>query len=243
MQAILNKEIRQFFSSIAGYVSVVLFLIANALFLFVFPDTSLLNDGYATLDRFFTTAPWILLFLIPAITMRSLAEEARNGTLELLLTRPVSAWEIIGGKYLACIILLVFACIPTVTAWVTVHALAAGPGMVDDGAITGSYIGLLLLGAVFTAIGIWTSSLTSHTVVAFLTAVFTCFIFYTGFDALSGIPAFAGGADYYLQLAGIDFHYASISRGVADLRDILYFLSVIALFLLLTKQSLERYKQ
>lgn len=240
MTAIFKKEIHQFFSSITGYVAIILFLLANGLFLFIFPDTSLLDAGYANLDGLFELAPMIFLLLIPAITMRSLSDEFRSGTMELLSTKPLSWSQIVWGKFLACMLIVLIALLPTIVYYVAMSALAAGGSSLDNGSIIGSYIGLLLLGGTFTATGIWASSLTSNAVVAFLVAIFTCYIFYSGFDALSRVPVFAGGADYYLQMAGIRFHYNSISRGVVDSRDIIYFVSVTGLMLYLTKISLQR---
>ncbi|GAA3954193.1 gliding motility-associated ABC transporter permease subunit GldF [Chitinophaga oryziterrae] len=240
MLAIFKKEIHQFFSSITGYVAIILFLLANGLLLFVFPDTSLLDDGYANLDPLFKLAPLIYLLLIPAITMRSFADEFKTGTLELLSTKPLSWWQIVTGKFLAGVLVVFISLIPTIVYYIAIRQLSANPASLDNGGIAGSYIGLLLLGAIFTAIGVWSSSLTSNSVVAFLTAIFTCFIFYYGFDAFSKLPAFTGSADYYLQMAGIQSHYTSISRGVIDSRDIVYFVSVIGLMLYLTRLSLQR---
>ncbi len=240
MLAIFKKEIHQFFSSITGYVAIILFLLANGLLLFVFPDTSLLDYGYANLDPLFELAPLIYLLLIPAITMRSFADEFKTGTMELLSTKPLSWWQIVVGKFSAGLLVVLISLIPTIVYYIAIRQLSANPANLDNGGMTGSYIGLFLLGAVFTAIGVWSSSLTTNSVVAFLIAIFTCFIFYNGFDALSKVPAFTGGADYYLQMAGIKFHYTSISRGVIDSRDIIYFLSVIGLMLYLTRLSLQR---
>jgi ABC-2 type transport system permease protein len=240
MLAIFKKEIHQFFSSITGYVAIILFLLANGLLLFVFPDTSLLDDGYANLDPLFKLAPLIYLLLIPAITMRSFADEFKTGTMELLSTKPLSWWQIVTGKFLAGVLVVFISLIPTIVYYIAIRQLSANPASLDNGGIAGSYIGLLLLGAIFTAIGVWSSSLTSNSVVAFLIAIFTCFIFYYGFDAFSKLPAFTGSADYYLQMAGIQFHYVSISRGVIDSRDIIYFVSVIGLMLYLTRLSLQR---
>lgn len=242
MRALFTKEVNQFFSSVTGYVSVILFGVANGLFLLVFPDTNLFQDGYATLEVLFRMAPWILLVLLPAATMRLFAEEWRTGTMEFLLTRPLGEWEIVWGKYLSGIFLLVFALVPTATYYLIIHTLAATPALIDTGQLMGSYLGLFLLGSVFTAIGVWASSVTSQSMVAFLLSVFTCFIVYTGFDAVSRIPALAGGPDYYLQLLGISFHYASVSRGVVSLGDLVYFLSVDGVFLYLTKLSLDHRK-
>lgn len=239
MRALFFKEVNQFFSSITGYVSIILFGVANGLFLLVFPDTNLFQDGYATLEVLFRMAPWILLVLLPAATMRLFAEEWRTGTMEFLLTRPLREWEIVWGKYLSGIFLLVFALVPTATYYLIIHALAATPALIDTGALMGSYLGLFLLGSVFTAIGVWASSVSSQSMVSFLVSVFTCFIVYTGFDAVSRIPALSGGLDYYLQLLGIAYHYESVSRGVISLSDLVYFLSVDGVFLYLTKLSLD----
>lgn len=242
MFALLKKEVNQFFSSITGYLSVILFLVANGLFLFIFPDANIFDSGYATLDTLFQMAPWLLLLLIPAATMRLFAEESRSGTLEILLTRPLSEWQIVLGKYFSGIFLLLFALVPTLVYYVALRQLAVSPADVDTGGIIGSYIGLFLLGSVFTAIGLWASSLSSQMVVSFLLSVFACFILYAGFDALSGIAAFSGGLDYYLQLLGIKAHYQSVSRGVVGVQDVIYFLSVDGLFLYLTKLSLDKRK-
>ncbi|RAJ04098.1 ABC-2 type transport system permease protein [Chitinophaga skermanii] len=240
MLAIYKKEFRQFFSSITGYVAILLFLLANTLFLFVFPSTSLLDAGYANLDPLFELAPNIFLLLIPAITMRSFSDEFKSGTMELLSTKPLGWWQIVWGKFLASATIVLISLIPTIVYYIAVNQLSAIHNNLDNGGILGAYIGLLLLGCTFTAIGVWSSSLTSNAVVAFLVAVAVCFVFYNGFDALSKVPAFVGKGDYYLQMAGIKFHYASISRGVIDSRDIVYFASVIWLMLYLTKTSLQR---
>ncbi|WP_343305188.1 gliding motility-associated ABC transporter permease subunit GldF [Chitinophaga niabensis] len=240
MLAIFKKEIHQFFSSITGYLAVILFLLANGLFLFVFPETSLLDAGYANLDGLFELAPMIFLLLIPAITMRSLADEFKTGTMELLSTKPITWWQIVWGKFWAAVLIVLIALLPTLVYYVAMAQLSVSNTGLDNGSIIGSYIGLFLLGSTFTAIGIWASSITSNAVIAFLVAIFTCYIFYNGFDALSKVPVFSGGADYYLQMAGIRYHYNSISRGVIDSRDIIYFLSVTGLMLYLTKISLER---
>ena len=240
MLAIFRKEIHQFFSSITGYIAIILFLLANGLLLFVFPDTSLLDFGYANLDPLFNLAPIIYLLLIPAITMRSFADEFKSGTMELLSTKPLTWWQIVNGKFFAGLLIVLISLIPTFVYYIAIRQLSAHNTQPDNGGIAGSYIGLFLLGAVFTAIGVWASSLTTNSVVAFLTAIFTCFIFYYGFDSLSKLPTFTGSADYYLQMAGIRFHYTSISRGVIDSRDVVYFLSIIALMLYLTRLSLQR---
>jgi ABC-2 type transport system permease protein len=239
MWAVCKKELRQYFSSLTAYIAIVVFLLLNGLFLFVFPETNLLDYGYATLDKFFELAPWILLLLVPAIAMRSFADEFRAGTFELLRTRPLTAWQVVLGKYLGCLIVVLCALLPTIIYAYTIQHLSAQGG-IDVGGTTGSYIGLIFLTAVFTAIGICCSSLSSNAVVAFLIAAFACFLVYNAFGAVSHIPVFESGADYYIEMLGIDFHYRSISRGVVDSRDLIYFISLIILFLLITKRNLQK---
>jgi len=239
MWAVCKKELRQFFSSLTGYISIIVFLLLNGLLLFVFPDTDILTFGYATLDKYFELAPWILLLLIPAITMRSLSEEFRMGTFEILQTSPLSRSRLIAGKYLASLLVVLIALLPTLVYFLSIQRLS-GQGGIDTGATIGSYIGLVFLAAVFTAIGTWCSSFTTNAVVAFIVAAFACFLLYSGFGAISGLPVFAAGADYYIEMLGIDFHYRSISRGVIDSRDLVYFFGLIYLFLYLTNRSVAR---
>lgn len=239
MWAISKKEFSQFFSSLTGIVAISVFLLLNGLMLFVFPDSNILDFGYATLDQFFELSPWLLLLLIPAITMRSLSEEFKGGTFEILKTRPLSNWQIVGGKYLGSFAVVIIALIPTIIYIYSIQSLSE-TGDIDAGAITGSYIGLFFLAAVFTAIGIFCSSFTNNAVVAFIISAFACFLVYSGFNAISRIPVFTSGADYYIEMLGIDFHYRSISRGVLDSRDLIYFLSIISLFLFFTNRQLIR---
>lgn len=238
MWSVCKKELRQFFSSLTGYIAIIVFLLVNGLMLFVFQD-NILDFGYATLDRFFELAPWVLLLLIPAITMRSISDELRTGTFEILQTRPLSRWQIVTGKYMGSLIVVLIALLPTIVYFFSVQSLSAGEGM-DTGATIGSYIGLFFLAAVFTAIGVCTSSFTNNAVVAFIVSLIACALLYYGFHALSLLAANAGGLDYYLELLGIDFHYRSISRGVIDTRDLIYFLSIILLFLLITHRNLVK---
>lgn len=240
MLAILSKELGSFFSSLVGYIVIGVFLLVLGVILFVFPDTSLLDYQYATLDPLFSTAPLIFAFLIPAITMRSFAEEHMTGAMELLITKPLSDWQIVLGKYLACLLLVGFALLPTLLYYITVYQLGSPKGNLDAGAIAGSYIGLFLLGACFTAIGLFASSLSQNQIVAFILASVLCFIFYWGFYYISNLPVFVGKTDDLIQKIGIDYHYTSISRGVLDSRDIIYFLSVMVLFLSLTKTALDK---
>ena len=238
MWSICKKELKQFFSSLTGYIAIILFLLVNGIFLFIL-DSNIFDFGYATLDKFFELAPWILLFLVPAITMRTLSDEFKGGTFEILQTKPLSSWQIVGGKYLSVLIVALFAIIPTFIYVITINALSAQGG-IDSGGIAGSYVGLFFLAAVFASIGICCSGFTNNAVVAFLISAFACLVIYFGFDAISKLPVFQGSADYYIEMAGIDFHYRSISRGVLDSRDMIYFASIIFLFLLITVKNLRR---
>jgi ABC-2 type transport system permease protein len=240
MFTIFSKEVAVFFSSLIGYIAIIVFLLTCGLFLWVFPDTAILDYGYAGLDNLFMLAPWVFTFLIPAITMRSFADEFRSGTMELLATRPISDLQIIGGKYFAALFLVFCALLPTFIYYITIYQLGAPPGNLDTGAIMGSYIGLLLLGASFTAIGIFASSLTQNQIVAFLLAVFLCFFCYTAFDYLSKLDIFYAKIDSFVEWLGINAHYTALSRGVVDTRDVLYFGSFITLFLLMTQLVLQR---
>lgn len=240
MRSVFIKEINSFFSSIVGYVAVLVFLVACGLFLWVIPDSSILEYGYANLDRFFELAPWFLMLLIPAVTMRSFADEFRSGTIEWLSTKPLSDMDIILGKYLASLALVVFALLPTLIYVYTVNNLSLIENNLDTGSIIGSYIGLLFLAGGFTAIGVFCSSITNNQIVGFLVSLFACYLLYNGFESLSKIPSFAEGIDYYLSMIGMSFHYGSISRGLIDTRDVVYFLSVIVLFVSLTRLSLNR---
>lgn len=238
IRTILTKEINEFFSSLTAYITVSLFLITMGLFLWIFPETSILEYGYASLETLFSVAPWVFIFLVPALTMRFFAEEKRMGTLELLLTAPVSKWELILGKFLAGALLILFCLLPTLIYYYTVYELGEVKGNLDSGAIAGSYLGLLLLGMVFCAIGLFASTLSSNQVVAFMLAVFLCFFFWYGFDSLSQVASL-GSIDFLLVQLGLHEHYVSISRGVLDTRDLVYFASLIFFFLLLSKLRLE----
>ena len=239
MWSICKKELHQFFSNLTGYIAIILFLLVNGIFLFVLKDSNLFDFGYATLDKFFELSPWILIFLVPAIAMRSLSEEFKTGTFEILQTKPLSKWQIVNGKYFSILLVLLFVIVPTFIYIITIKSLSA-IGSIDSGGITGSYIGLFLLAAVFAAISLCCSSFTNNAVVAFLISVFVCLLLYFGFNALSKLPVFQGQADYFIEMIGIDFHYRSISRGLLDSRDVLYFLSLIFLFLLITVQNLNK---
>lgn len=242
MFTLLKKEIQSFLSSLIGYITIIVFLFIIGLFMWVLPtDSNILENGYSNIDPLFIIAPWVFLFLIPAITMRSFAEEKKAGTIELLLTRPLSDLQIILAKYFAGLLLVLFSLLPTLIYYYSVHQLGNPKGNIDTGGMWGSYIGLLLLGATFVAIGIFSSAITSNQVVSFILSLFICFVTYIGFDYISSFDLFGKVDDIILSL-GINYHYNSISRGVVDTRDVIYFLSVIALFVLATKTVLESRK-
>jgi len=234
MYAVFKRELFSLLNSLMAYITIGVFLLALGLLLWFFPDTSMLEYGYAELNGFFTLAPFLFLFLIPAITMRSFAEERREGTYVLLATRPLTEWQIILAKYFACLVLIIFALIPTLIYYYSIYHLGMPTGNIDTGAVIGSYIGLLLLGSAFAAIGIFASSFTKNQVVAFAVAVFTCFIAYNGFDAMSKVLALQSFESVFLGLS-INAHYQAISRGVLDTRDLMYFISFVVFFLALTK--------
>mgnify|MGYP006167234693 FL=1 len=240
MKALLFREIKSFFGSPIGYLVIAVFLLLNGLFLWVFDgDFNILNSGFADLSPFFKLAPWILIFLIPAVTMRSFSDENKQGTIELLFTKPLSIWEIVGGKFLGAFILIVLAILPTlVYVWI-ISSLGKPVGNIDMGSTMGSYFGLLFLIAAYTAIGIFTSTLSDNQIVAFIVAVFLCFVFYFGFD---GMASFFGDNSRFVAGLGMDFHFKSMSRGVIDTRDVIYFLSATFLFLSITVYKLKASK-
>lgn len=242
MLAIYRKEINAFFSSLIGYIVIAVFLLVLGLFLFVFPDTSLLDFGYASLGPFFTLAPNVLVFIIPAITMRAFAEEKQTGSLELLVTRPLRDFDIVLGKFLACFTLMLIALLPTLLYYLTVYYLGSPVGNVDAGGTFGSYLGLSFLCMAFVAIGLFASSLTSNQIVSFLLALALCFWCYFGFDLLASLPVFYANGEVFVQNLGMQAHFRSLGRGLIDSRDVVYFLSLTGFFLLLTVLSLERRK-
>jgi len=241
MFAILQKEINNFLNSMIAYVVIGVFLLAIGLFMWVFPETSVLEYGYADMQTLFNMAPWVFLFLIPAITMRSFSEEKKAGTMELLLTKPITDLQLIMGKYLACFLLALLALVPTLLYYYSVYALGNPVGNIDSAAVTGSYIGLVFLAAIFTAIGIFASAITENQIVSFILAVFLSFLIYAGFDYIASVNVWES-VSYFISYLGIAFHYNALSKGLIDSRDILYFLSVIALMVLGTKLVLESRK-
>lgn len=238
MWMICKKEWQQFFNSITGYVVIAVFLLLNGLLIFVFPDTSILQFGYATLSSYFNYAPWVLLFLVPAITMRSFPEEYKAGTFELLKTLPLTEAKIVLGKFFGSMLIVLTALLPTLVYAFSIQSLSSNTG-IDVAATVGSYIGLILLSAIYCAVGICAGSYTNNTVVAFITAAFVCFILYSGFDAVSKMPFFKGTYDYFIEMLGVNFHYTSISRGVIDTRDVLYFIGLIIVLLASTTKRIS----
>jgi len=242
MFALFKKELSQFFSSLTGFVVTIVFLAVVGLFLWVFPgNLNVADAGFANINGLFVVAPFVFLFLIPALTMRSFADEKRSGTLEILLTKPLTDLEIIGAKFFAGSFLVIFALLPTLIFVVSVYQLGLPPGNLDMGGIWGSYAGLALLGVSFVAIGIFASSVTDSQVVAFVLAVFLSGFLYGGFELVYTLNLFRH-ADLFIRQLGMYAHYESMSRGVIDSRDLLYFLSLIAVFVLLTKLKLQSRK-
>jgi ABC-2 type transport system permease protein len=239
MISICKKELSKIFSSLTGYIAIILFMLICGLFLFVLPTSSILENNYATLDKFFELAPWILLFLIPAICMHAISEEYKTGTFELLKTKPITSWQIVKGKYAAILLVTLFVILPTIIYVICIKALST-QGIIDTGGIAGSYVGLFLLAATYAAISLCCSSFTNNAVAAFLLSAAVCLTLYYGFNAISKIAVFANGADFYIEMLGIDFHYKSISRGVIDTRDVVYFLSIILFSLLITVKNISR---
>ncbi|RDI55046.1 gliding motility-associated ABC transporter permease subunit GldF [Flavobacterium glaciei] len=240
MKSIVLREIKSFFGSPIGYLVIAIFLIINGLFLWVFEgDYNILNTGFADLTPFFTLAPWILIFLIPAVTMRSFSDEKKQGTLELLLTKPLSIWQIVNGKFLGALLLIVMAIIPTFIYVAVISSLGMPEGNLDMGSTIGSYFGLLFLIAAYSAIGVFTSTLSDNQIVAFIVAVFLCFFFYFGFEGLASvIPNISS----VIASLGMQDHFKSMSRGVLDTRDILYFTSITVVFLSFTVYNLKSFK-
>lgn len=241
MLTIFKKELAGFFSSLIAYISIVVFLLVTGMFVWVFPDTSILDYGFASMDGFFNIAPWVFLFLIPAITMRTFSEENKTGTIELLVTKPITELQVILGKYFAGLAITILSILPTLFYFFTVYQLGSVKGNLDVGAVIGSYIGLIFLAASMVAIGIFSSSLSDNQIVSFILAVFISFISYAGFDSFSKLDLF-GRVDNIIAALGINEHYLSMSRGVLDSRDAVYFLGFISIFILLTKIVLERRK-
>ena len=240
MFTLFRKEIAGFFSSLTGYIVMIVFLLANSLIMWIMPGQwNLLDSGYAGLDTLFVLSPWIFLFLVPAVTMRLFSEERRAGTMELLWSRPVGDGAVIYGKFLASVALVLLALLPCIVFVISVWILGETPGNLDRGGTAGSFIGLLMLAAVYSAIGLFASSLTDNQVIAFIIAAVLSFIMFTGFDSLSLVPGLASIGEE-VSAMGINEHYKSISRGVLDIRDVAYFVFVTVLFNEAARLTLRR---
>ena len=237
MIRIFVKEFNGFLNSLIAYIVIGVFLTVMGLLMWVFPDTAVLDYGYADLDTLFWLGPYVFIFLVPAITMKSFAEEKKLGTLELLLTKPLTDWQIIMGKWLASFALVIVALVPTLIYYFSIYRLGSPPGNIDTPGVIGSYLGLALLGGVFCSVGILASSLSTNQIVAFILAAFGCFIFYSGFDSLSSLIA-KGSQALWIKQFGIIYHYESLSKGLVDSRDLVYFFSVMGLMVLFTKTVL-----
>ncbi len=236
MLAILKKEINSFFASPIGYLVIAIFLLLNGLFLWVFKgEFNILDNGFADLSTFFLLAPWILIFLIPAVTMRSFSDEKKQGTLELLLTKPITTLQLVLGKYFGALLLIIIALLPTLLYVYTIYQLGNPLGNLDFGSTLGSYFGLLFLVAAYTAIGVFASTISDNQIVAFIVAVFLCLFFYIGFEGIADVIS-----SNTVEQLGMNAHYKSMSRGVLDTRDLIYFLSVTILFIALTKFNIKK---
>lgn len=238
MIRVLTKEFNSFLNSLIAYVVIGVFLTAIGLLMWVFPETSVLEYGYADMETLFALGPYVFIFLIPAITMRSFAEERKSGTMELLLTKPLTDWDIVLGKFLACFLLVLVALLPTIIYYFSVSALGNPSGNIDTPGIIGSYIGLALLAGVFCSVGIVASSITSNQIVAFILAAFLCFIVFSGFESMSTLNVWSENALLIKQF-GILYHYEALSKGLIDSRNVIYFISVGGLMLLISKVILS----
>lgn len=242
MKAIIKKELNAFFASQIAYLVVGVYLVINGLFLWVFEgDLNILHAGFADLTSYFFIAPWIFLFLIPAITMRSFSEEKSTGTFEILKTKPISNLQIVLGKFFASVILVLFAVAPTITYAYSIYELGNPIGNINLGSTIGSFIGLLLMASTYISVGLFASSLTNNQIVAFIISVFICFFFFYGFEAIASFSLF-GTYDDLVQKIGLTNHYNSLAKGVIDTRDLLYFITVSLFFILLTKRNIEHEK-
>ena len=239
MWALYKKEISSFLNSLIGYIVITVFLFFNGLFIWMIEgNMNVLESGYATLDGLFMLAPWLFMFLIPAITMRMISEERRNRTLELLLTRPITDFQIVKAKFLAGLTLVLVALLPTLVYYITLYYLGETVGNIDRGGTIGSYIGLVFLAASYVAMGVFSSALSQNQIVAFLLGVVLCFFMYTGWESLSSFDLF-GGLDGFVNSIWINDHYRSLSRGLIDSRDVIYFFGFVAVFFMATLTSLK----
>jgi ABC-2 type transport system permease protein len=239
MLAIFLKEINGFFSSLTGYIAATFFLVINGLVMWVFPGSmNVLDSGYSTLETLFNIAPWVFLFLVPAITMKTFAEEKKNGTIELILTRPISDLNLVLGKYFASVLLVLLILIPALIFFLSVYLLGSPVGNVDTGGAWGSFIGLFFLAASYASIGVFASSLTENQIVSFILAMVIALFIYSGFDSLASLGLFSGVKFFLVQL-GINEHYSSMSHGVIDTRDIIYFVCLSSFFIIATRIKIQ----
>lgn len=237
MISILKKEVASFFNSLIAYIVIGVFLLLMGLMFWLYPATNILDYGYAEMDMFFQVAPFVLLFFVPAVTMKMLSEEIKSGTLELLFTKPISVLDIVLGKFFSCLVITLLALLPTFIYYISIYNLGNPIGNIDSAAVFGSYFGLILLAAVYCAVGIFMSSLTKSQVVAFLLSALVCYILFVGLGQFAAL--FSGSVEYLISYFGLDFHYNSLGKGVLDSRNILFLLSISISFLLLTLLSLK----
>jgi ABC-2 type transport system permease protein len=240
MFAVVRKELRQYFSGLLGYMTISVFLLLTGLVLFVLPESGILDLGYASMDSFFSSAPYIMLILIPGITMKSFSEEYKAGTFEVLRTAPLKVNELVWGKFIACLLVVLIALLLTLVFVFSLAQLSTDG--IDTGGILGSYIGLFFLCAVYAAIGIHASSLQKNAITAFISSALICYVVFSLFSSLATIDALSTGAGYYLSLLGVEYHYQNISKGFIDTRDVVYFISVVVLFLKLTSLRIKNHK-
>jgi ABC-2 type transport system permease protein len=238
MFTIFKKEVNQFLNSLLGYMVLVVFLVATGLQFWVFPGNNVLDYGFAEMSGFFGLTPLVFIFLIPAITMRTFAEEKKSGTLEWLLTKPLSEWSILFGKFLACWFLVILALLPTLFYFLSLWLLGSPVGNIDAAGVSGSYVGLILLAGVFCGIGIFGSCLTDNQLVAFVLSVFLSFLMYSGFSSVANIDVWSAASPVLTYLS-LDFHYQALGKGLIDLRDVVYFLSVTSLMLFASRLTLS----
>ena len=238
MWSICKKEWTQYFSSLTGYLIISFYLVVNGLLLFVIPNYNLLDFGYASLQVYFDFAPWFLLLLVPAITMRSFSDEFKQGTYEVLHSLPFSSLQLVLGKLLGSLLIVIAAIAPTIFYAVVLDALSATGG-IDWGATFGSYIGLIFLGAVYTAVGVFASSLTKNSAIALLVSIIISILLLQSFDWLSTVSFFANGYDFYIKQLGLSLHYNNMSKGLIKMTDLIYFISILVLFILGTIENLK----
>jgi ABC-2 type transport system permease protein len=238
MFSIFKKEVSSYFNSLIAYIVIGVFLLLTSLMLWMYPNTSVLDYGYAEMTSFFDFCPYLFLLLIPAVTMRMFSEEFRTGTVEFLITKPISLWGIILGKYLAALCILVLAILPTLVYFASIYLLGNPKGNIDSASVIGSYFGLILLAAAYAAIGVFTSTLSKNQVVAFILAAVISYFFYDGLGQIAAL--FRGSVQYYLNYCGLDFHYSSLGKGMFDSRNVVYLMSFSGIFLVFTNVLLRK---